>query len=274
MDKPTTTHDPIRCFAGEAKPHEAFWKIKDAVEGEEPEIELYGYISEYSWFEDDVTPKKFKDDLYNTGKGGPITIRINSYGGDVIAASLMHTIIKDYPGKVTSLIDGVAASAATVVAVAGDVVKIQNVGYFMIHDPLFVFFLAALNIEDLSRLSGALQSIKEGIVNAYEAKTGLSRTRIANLMKEETWMDAQKALDLGFVDEIQKTSKTLVDLPANVAAVNAVQNFQHIPQALLDAFKPQNPPPEPTSSEKAKADEIQREAQILNERVTKILRKE
>ncbi len=136
------THNPIRCFEGNAQPHEPFWRVIDAVDDAEPEIELYGYISEYSWWEDDITPKKFKDDLYRAGGEGPITIRLNSYGGDVIAASLINTIIRDYPGFVTVQIDGVAASAATVVAIAGDLVKIQETGYFMVHDPSVIFFLA------------------------------------------------------------------------------------------------------------------------------------
>jgi hypothetical protein len=83
-----TKREPIRCFEGNAKPHEAFWKFRDALEGGEAELELYGYISEYSWFEDEVTPKMFKDELYRVGKGGAITIRMHSYGGDVSAAIL------------------------------------------------------------------------------------------------------------------------------------------------------------------------------------------
>ena len=220
---------PIRCFEGNTRPHEPFWAIRNAADGAEPEMELNGFISEYSWLDDDITPKLFKDDLYKMGAGGPITIRMTSYGGDVIAASLIHTIIRDYPGRVTVQIDGVAASAATVVAVAGDVVRMQETAYFMIHDPLAVFFLAALNIEEMGRLLDSLKAIKEGIVNAYETKTGLSRPRIGNLMAEETWMDAQRALDLGFVDEvIRGTAKQQIVLPDNVA----VANFVNIPAAL------------------------------------------
>ena len=226
-------HVPIRCFEGEAKPHEPFWKFRNTADGEELEMELYGYISEYSWFDDDVTPEMFKNDLIKNGAGGPITIRMNSYGGDVIAASLMNTIIKDYPGRVTVQIDGVAASAATVVAVAGDVIKMQETAYFMIHDPLAVFFLAALNIEELTRMANSLQAVKEGIVNSYESRTGLSRSRLSKLMTDETWMDAQKAVDLGFVDEIIKGEKKQIELPDNAAIVNVLYNFMNVPEELL-----------------------------------------
>jgi len=265
---------PIRCFEGNAEPHAPFWSFRDTAEGEEPEMELYGYISEYSWWEDDITPAMFKNDLYKAGAGGPITIRINSYGGDVIAASLMHTIIRDYPGRVTVQIDGVAASAATVVAVAGDAIKIQQTGYFMIHDPSVVFFLAQLNITDLTRLADSLQAVKEGIVNAYETKTGLSRARLSKLMTEETWMDAQKAVDLGFVDEVMKTEKKVIDLPKNTAVVNALQGYTNVPPAILQAMESINVAPVEAASEPLLTEDMQREAQTLREQVEKILRKE
>jgi len=259
-------HEPIRCFEGSAEPHEPFWTWHNAIESEpesEPEMELYGYISEYSWWEDDVSPRKFKDDLYKYGAGGPITIRMNSYGGDVIAASLMNTIIRDYPGRVTVKIDGVAASAATVVAVAGDVVKMQETAYFMIHDPLVLFFFAALNIEDLTRLAGSLQAIKEGIMNAYETKTSLSRPRLSRLMTDETWMDAQRAVDLGFIDEVITAGQKAIVLPKNTAVVNALQGYKNVPPAVLQAL-----------NSSPLTDDMHHQAQALRERVNSILRKE
>lgn len=269
----TKINEPIRCFEGNAKPHEPFWNWRDAVEGGEPEMELYGYISEYSWWEDDITPKMFKDDLYQVGKEGPITIRMNSYGGDVIAASLINTIIRDYPGKVTIQVDGVAASAATVVAVAGDVLRMQETAYFMIHDPLMVFFLAALNIEEMTRITESLKSVKEGIINAYETKTGLSRSRLSKLMTDETWMDAQKAIDLGFVDEIIKPGLKAIEIPQNSAVVNALRNFSNVPPALMQALN-QNIPETAASSEPLLTPDMEREAQDLRERIGTILRKE
>jgi ATP-dependent Clp protease protease subunit len=235
--------EPIRCFEGSARPHEPFWSWRNALDEQvetdsEPELELYGYISEYSWFEDEITPKMFKRDLEINGKGGPITIRLNSYGGDVIAASLISTMIRDYAGRVTVRIDGIAASAATVVAVAGDMIKIQDTAYFMIHDPLAVFFLAALNIEELTRMADSLKAVKEGIVNAYETKTGLSRPRLSKMMTEETWMDAQKAYELGFVDEVIKNEKPIpINLVEKAAVVNSY--FMNIPAKLLAPAPPQ-----------------------------------
>lgn len=267
---------PFRCFEGNAKPYEPFWRVIDAenTESGEPEVELYGYISEYSWFEDEITPKKFKDDLYAAGNGGPITIRLNSYGGDVIAASLMNTIIRDYPGRVTVQIDGIAASAATIVAVAGDVVRIQETGYIMVHDPSVVFLMAQLNIEDLTRLANALQAIKAGIINAYESKTGLSRERLSKLMTDETWMDAQRALDLGFVDEVIRYEKPIpIQLPQNVAVVNGL-GFSKLPPVIAQALsKNVESPTKADSSEPLLTDDQKKDAQVLYERVNHILKK-
>lgn len=237
--------EPIRCFEGNARPHEPFWIFNAADAGSEPVMELYGYISEYSWFEDEITPKRFKQDLYKHGGGGPITIKMNSYGGDVIAASVINSILREYPGLVTVQIDGIAASAATVVAVAADHIRIQDTAYFMIHDPLAVFFLAALNIEELSRMVDSLKAVKEGIINSYQTKTGMSRTRLSTMMTEETWMDAQKAFDLGFVDEVMRDEKKIpVDLTQKAAVVNALRSYAHVPPALL-ALEPENKPEHP-----------------------------
>jgi ATP-dependent Clp protease protease subunit len=152
-------------------------------------------------------------------------------------------------------------------------VKIQQTGYFMIHDPLVVFFLAALNISDLTRLADSLQAVKEGIVNAYETKTGLSRTRLSKLMTDEIWMDAKKAADLGFVDEIVGTEKKVLDLPKNTAIVNAL-GFGNLPPALLQAMQTENVAPVAAASEPLLTEDMQREAQTLREQVEKILRKE
>lgn len=232
---------PLRCFEGTAKPHEPFWRIRnEAGEGGQPEIELYGWISEISWMDDEITPKMFKDDLYKAGMGGPITIRLNSAGGDVIAASVMRSIIMDYPGKVTVRIDGLAASAATVVATAGDRVLMQDSAYFMIHDPLMVFFMAALNIEDLKRITDTLKSVKDGILQAYAAKSGLSREKLSRMMTDETWMSAAEAKAAGFVDEIVTwvSGESGAKNARKAALLNAAQIYNRVPDGLMGEIDP------------------------------------
>ncbi len=108
-------------------------------------------------------------------------------------------MLKNHKGKVTVKIDGIAASAASVVAMSGDETLISPTGYLMIHNPMT---LASGSKEDMEKAIALLDEIKEGIINAYARKTGLSRNKISKLMDDETWMNAEKALQLGFVDGI------------------------------------------------------------------------
>ncbi len=222
----------IRCFEGSAKPHEAFWTIRNAAEtGGEPEIELYGAISEYSWLDDDVTPKMFKSALYKVGNGGPVTLRIDSPGGDVIAASVIRSIITDYPGDVTVRIDGVAASAAVIVAMAGKTVKIMDSAYMMIHDPAYMVFMAYLDIETLQRLTDTLKSIKTGIVDTYASRTGLSDEKLARMMKETTWISAREAVEMGFATEVIEGGQA--QNKDRAVVVNALKSYGNLPQELI-----------------------------------------
>lgn len=235
--------EPIRCFDGTTKPHEAFWKFRDAVEGDggepgEPELEFYGYISEYSWYEDDITPATFKKDLHARGAGGPITIRLNSGGGDVIAASVIRAILKDYPGKITVKIDGMAASAAVIVAMAGDRVLIQDSAYMMIHDPAVVVWLASLNITTLEGLLSELKTIRNGIVETYADRTGMSVDRLTRMMAAETWMTANEAVTMGFADEVIGGNKAAPAPAAAIAVTNALRNYANVPASLRQQAEP------------------------------------
>ena len=165
---------------------------------------LNGTIAEESWFDDDVTPKAFKDEL-NAG-AGDIVLWINSPGGDCIAASQIYTMLMDYAGRVVVKIDGMAASAASVIAMAGTEVLMSPTAMLMIHNPLT---LAIGDSEEMQRASAMLDEVKESIINAYELKTGLSRAKLSHFMDAETWMNANKAIELGFVDGMLTDEKKL-----------------------------------------------------------------
>ena len=158
---------------------------------------LNGVIAAESWLDDDVTPQLFKDEL-ESGTGD-IEVWLDSPGGDVMAATQIYNMLKNYNGKVTVKIDSLAASAASVVAMAGDEVLISPMGLFMLHNPLTV---AAGNVDDMQKAIDMLDEVKESIINAYELKTGLSRARISHLMDCETWLSAKKAVELHFADGI------------------------------------------------------------------------
>ncbi len=160
-------------------------------------LTIDGVIAEESWFDDDVTPKQFKEQL-NAGQGD-IVIYVNSPGGDCVAASQIYTMLMEYKGRVTVKIDGIAASAASVIAMAGTEVLMAPTSLLMIHNPLTV---AIGDTEEMQKAIAMLDEVKESIITAYELKTGMSRAKLAHLMDAETWMNAQKAIELGFADGI------------------------------------------------------------------------
>ena len=190
-----------------------FWNwlgARDEAEApEERVLEINGEIASESWFDDDVTPKLFKDELMSGT--GPITIWLNSPGGDCIAASQIYSMLMDYAGEVTVKVDGIAASAASVIAMAGTKVLMAPTALMMIHNPMT---LAWGDRSEMTKAIEMLDEVKESIVNAYEIKTGLSRAKISHLMDAETWMNANKAIELGFADDIlEDKSNRQLDLP-------------------------------------------------------------
>ena len=176
-----------------------FWKWKNQTQNSPTErvLTLNGTIAEESWFDDDITPQLFKDEL-NSGTGD-ITVWINSPGGDCVAAAQIYNMLMDYKGNVTVKIDGIAASAASVIAMAGNTVLMSPVSTMMIHNPATV---AMGDHNEMQKAIEMLNEVKESIINAYEIKTGLSRAKLSHLMDSETWMNANKAVELGFADGI------------------------------------------------------------------------
>ena len=160
-------------------------------------LRLEGPVDEESVWGDEITPKNFREEL-NAG-ADDITVWINSPGGNVFAAAEIYTMLRDYPGSVTVKIDAIAASAASVIAMAGNKVLMSPVAMLMIHDPSTI---AMGNTKDMEKAIATLNEVKESIINAYAAKSGLSHNRISKLMENETWMNAKKAVELGFADEI------------------------------------------------------------------------
>ena len=165
-------------------------------------LRLEGPIDSESFWGDEITPQMFRDELY--AEEGDITLWVNSPGGNVFAAAEIYTMLRDYPGKVTVRIASIAASAASVVAMSGDPVQMSPTALIMIHDPSTI---AMGNAKDMEKAITTLNEVKESIINAYAFKTGLTRNRISKLMSDETWLNAKKAVELGFADEILFESK-------------------------------------------------------------------
>ncbi|MDP0489295.1 MAG: Clp protease ClpP [Fusobacterium sp. JB020] len=181
-----------------------FWIWKNQIENENKVrvLSINGTIAEDSWFDDDVTPKLFKEELFSDD--GDVVIWLNSPGGDCIAASQIYSMLMDYPFNITVKIDGIAASAASVIAMAGTKVLLAPTALMMIHNPMTVAFG---NHEDMKKAIDMLNQVKESIINAYELKTNQPRSKLSKLMDSETWMNANKAIELGFADGLLEDSK-------------------------------------------------------------------
>ena len=175
---------------------------------------------------------------------GDITVWINSPGGDCVAAAQIYNMLMDYPGNVTVKVDGIAASAASVIAMAGTTVLMSPVSMLMIHNPMTVAFGDSAEMQKAIEM---LASVKDSIINAYEIKTGLSRAKLSHLMDAETWMDANKAVELGFADGILNRNAEATDM--EVPAVSMLYSQAKVVNSLKEklaakcriAPKPQAP---------------------------------
>ena len=220
---------------------------------------LNGTIAEDSWFDDDVTPQMFKEELMDGS--GNITVWINSPGGDCVAAAQIYNMLREYAGKVTVKIDGIAASAASVIAMAGDTVLMSPVSMMMIHNPMTIAFGDS---GEMQRAIDMLKSVKDSIINAYELKTGMSRTKLAHLMDAETWMDANKAIELGFADEVIQRNGAVDEM--EVPQVSMLYSKTAVVNSLMDKIAEKckiQQKNETENSNKVKADSLMSRLNLL-----------
>ena len=213
-----------------------FWNwARDADESGERVLYFDGEISDETWWGDEITPAMFKSELFSDK--GDITIWLNSPGGDCIAASQIYAMLMDYPHNVTVKIDGIAASAASVIAMAGTKVLMAPTALMMVHNPLTI---AIGDTDEMQKAISMLDEGKESIINAYQVKTNQSRAKISHWMDAETWMNANKAIELGFADGVLEDSKRHQATPTYAFSRRAVTN------SLLDKVKTkEQPKPEP-----------------------------
>lgn len=197
-------------------------------EGEKRTLLLDGEISDETWWGDEVTPQMFREEL--NAAEGDIDLWINSPGGDCYAAAQIYNMLMEYKGYVAVKIDGIAASAASVVAMAGSTVEMSPVATIMIHNPMTI---SIGDTHEMERTITFLGEIKESIINAYELKTGLSRAKISRLMDAETWMNAKKAVELGFADSVLYAD---VQRPVTEVADGLIFSRAAVTNSLLSKF--------------------------------------
>ena len=239
-----------------------FWnwiKNQDESGSEMRTLFLNGEISDETWYGDEVTPKLFKDEL-DAGKG-PISVWINSPGGDVFAAAQIYNMLMDYPYDVTVKIDGFAASAASVIAMAGTTVEMSPVAMMMIHNPATV---AIGDSEEMKKAIKMLDEVKESIMNAYEIKSGQSRDKISKLMDAESWFNAKKAVELGFADKIlfADGQEDMDDGVAIGDEMTAPVMFSR--QAVTNSMLSKLIPPKKPAEKRTPADQLEKRLRLLS----------
>lgn len=248
-----------------------FWNFIPAAGNKPPELLLYGAISsQQSWWEDRVTPGKFNEELAALGDVSEIIVRINSGGGDVFAANAIFTRLKDCSAKITVKIDGWAASAATIIAMAGDTIKIAKNGVFMIHDPAMTVW-DTFTAEDFEKMAEELKVIKQSIVNTYAMKSGRDTQDIEQLMSVETWWTGEDAVSNGFCDEIMFDDVSTAVENSSHVVVNSVSldvsRYKTLPRSLFNS--PKNPGCF-TNTSAAKTQKKEEQNMATNESITTV----
>ena len=213
-----------------------FWNFK-TIRNEELEMDenilfLNGTIAEESWFDDDITPGLFLSEL--KAHQGDITVWINSPGGDVVAAAQIYNMLMDHKGNVTVKIDGIAASAASVIAMAGTKVLMSPVSMMMIHNPMT---LAFGDKSQMKKAISMLDEVKESILNAYEIKTGMDRNKLAKLMDDETWMNANTAMAHKFCDGVLSRKEEVTAMPEVTSMFSKQKVVNNLMEKLAEKSK-------------------------------------
>ncbi len=228
-----------------------FWSFK-AKDEKTGELTLYGEISNTTWWGDEITPKQFKEDLDALGDIDVLNVFINSPGGDVFAAQAIHFMLKRHKAEVNVYVDGLAASGASLVAMAGDTVIMPEGAMMMIHNP---WTFAAGDARDFRKLADDLDKVRDSMVVAYESRSALTKEEIIELLDVETWLSAEDCKEYGFCDEIEEAKQI-----AACADKALLARYKNTPKKLLD--KPESKPgPEP--DKEAEAMELKKKILVL-----------
>lgn len=239
------------------------WEIKN-LSNSKGEVLIYGDIETYQWLEEDVTAFTFSKELRELGNISELDVRINSGGGSVFAAQAIYSQLKQHNATVSVYIDGLAASAASLIAMAGDNIYMPVNAVMMIHNPATI---ALGEKKDMEKTIDMLDKVKDTIIATYEAKTGLSYDELSKMMDEETWLTGSEAVELGFADELLDSVDVVASLKGNQLTMNGVKHdlsiFTHKPAIHNHEMNPQ-PPAEPVDN-KVLEEEEEEELKTIEE---------
>lgn len=206
-----------------------FWNFK-ALDDKTGELTLYGEIANETWWGDEITPKEFKADLDALGDINTLNIYINSSGGDVFAGQAIHSMLKRHKAHKNVYIDGLAASIASVVVMAGDTIFMPKNAMMMIHNP---WTWGIGNAAEFRKLAEDLDKIRESLIAAYEGHSALTRDEIIEIMDSETWLTADECLEYGFCDVVEKEKQMAASIDKTL-----LMRYKNTPRELLVKLKP------------------------------------
>lgn len=207
------------------KKNKKFWNFK-ALDENTAELTLYGEISDISWWGDEVTPKQFKEDLDALGDIDTLNVYINSPGGDVFAGQAIYSMLKRHKATINVYVDGLAASIASLIAMAGDKVIMPANAMMMVHNP---WTFAYGNANDFRKLADDMDKIRDSMVVAYESRSALTTDEIIELLDAETWLSAEDCLEYGFCDEIEEAKEMAACVDTKYLSM-----YQNIPENLKE----------------------------------------
>lgn len=220
-----------------------FWSFK-ALEEKAGELTLYGEISNETWWGDEVTPKQFKEDLDALGDIDTLNVHINSPGGDVFAGQAIYSMLKRHKATVNIYVDGLAASIASLIAMAGDKVIIPQNAMMMVHNP---WTIAVGNAAGFRKIADDMDKIRDSMVMAYEARSALTKEEIINLLDAETWLSADDCLEYGFADEVEENKQVAACLKKDILG-----RYKNTPKEFLTEEPEPAPVPDPDKEVKAR----------------------
>jgi ATP-dependent protease ClpP protease subunit len=243
-----------------------WWEIKAAAKPKTGEVRVYGLITSsgggFFGSDDDVTPKAFADELKALGEVSEIDIYINSPGGDPFAATAIYSMLKRHAATKTVYIDGIAASAASLIAMVGDKVIMPSNTLMMIHEPAAGMYGTA---EEHDRAAESLRVIAKSMAATYREKSGLEEAEILAIMAAETWYTAEEAVEKGFADEIESEKAVAASLVDNQAVINGqavdISKFRNFPKDRFTSVVQA-----PSEAEKA-AQALQARRDVLREKI-------
>lgn len=210
--------------------------------GDVGEIYIYGEITNLKWFEEDITPTGVKEELDKLKNVSSINVYVNSPGGNVFAGVAIYNELKRVNKPVTAYVDGIAASIASLIVLAADKVVMPFNAMLMIHN---AWMIAAGDYKEFRALADKLEKIQDSVITeTYSKKTGMSKEKLSKMMDDETWLNGDEAVKLGFADEVLEEQKIAACYVGNNIKFNDVEvqlnQYKAFPKAKFTEHKPSN----------------------------------